>query len=85
MQYLGLLHGSVLVNKQWGLAEFREVSDVVYFPTKFNVTPRIIATHINLAGVANLKSFEISNINLDRFKINCGQYMYSIHYIAINK
>lgn len=80
---LGKLFGNAII--QWGLAEFREVSDVVYFPTKFNVTPRIIATHINLTGMANLKSFEISNINLNSFKINCGQYMYSIHYIAINK
>lgn len=80
---LGKLFGDAII--QWGLAEFREVSDVVYFPTKFNVTPRIIATHINLTGMANLNSFEISNINLNSFKINCGQYMYSIHYIAINK
>lgn len=80
-----LLDCNRLVNKQWGLAEFREPADIVYFPTRFTSAPKLIATHINFTGTPNLNPFEISNINFDSFKVNCKQYTYSIHYIAINK
>ena len=80
---LGHFFGDAII--QWGIAEFHEPDDIVYFSTRFTNTPRIIATHINFTGTPNLNPFEISNINFDSFKINCKQYMYSIHYIAINK
>ena len=88
MQHLGLLHGSVLVNRQWGLSEEDKGSSGganFIFPIKFNTiyvalgTPNSIN---NLIGGFGIKNLATTGIMIDAYN---KEYLDKYYIVAFGK
>lgn len=80
MQHLGLLHGSVLVNRQWGKSSINVTQDYTYTNIKLPLTctdyePLFIIPSIMCNSENNTKDFNIqcsgSNTTSISFVVRC--------------